>query len=509
MFAIPTLSNVTFHPDARLYSFNSQESTSPSVSSARLTSSQSRELARVLVYLDVLEEALKSSGKNSTESLIESVNVSASVQSSVLATNADDAIGQTQLESTNLVVNASFEDDVINRDFENVRNVTGWSNSADNRIEIWRSVSNMPAIHKDQHVELDVSAQRNDTLDQSVATVAGQVYEFAFAYAPRLRVDTDSNTFEVYFNGELLDTIGESGVDQSALDWRMHSFTVEATSEESEISFREINSDGLGILLDAVSLTESTKPVGTTSVSDISTTADQVALSDAAIESGSIAINNKSIRIDVDNDSLQDIVDSINAAATGVTATLVSAGVNSENQDLFTIDLTSDNGGFLLEDNGTGIIAAIGLQEGAYGKVYETVNNPGSKIRGYRAANALEAIQKSLKTLFRDVSTSGSSSLKSLLSTTFSDMTERYGTSKISALGLDFVEFEDGFLDISRQTRKRFSKAVYEDDKLLEKMFLKTYDTNKNGLIDAIREIVKTELKNNSGAIGSVINTYS
>ncbi|MDC0435416.1 hypothetical protein OAM69_07255, partial [bacterium] len=222
MFAIPTLSNVTFHPDARLYSFNSQESTSPSVSSARLTSSQSRELARVLVYLDVLEEALKSSGKNSTESLIESVNGSASVQSSVLATNADDAIGQTQLESTNLVVNASFEDDVINRDFENVRNVTGWSNSADNRIEIWRSVSNMPAIHKDQHVELDVSAQRNDTLDQSVATVAGQVYEFAFAYAPRLRVDTDSNTFEVYFNGELLDTIGESGVDQSALVWRMH-----------------------------------------------------------------------------------------------------------------------------------------------------------------------------------------------------------------------------------------------------------------------------------------------
>ena len=119
MITIPTLSNVIVHRDTQFSSFTSLATTTPSVSSPRLTSSQSSELGKVLIYLDDLEAALKSSSKSTTETLVESVNASASVQSSVIAINADIAIGQTQSKSANLVVNGSFEEGVINRNFQN------------------------------------------------------------------------------------------------------------------------------------------------------------------------------------------------------------------------------------------------------------------------------------------------------------------------------------------------------------------------------------------------------
>ena len=506
MATLSSISNVVVHRDTQLSSFTSGTTSAPTVSSARLTSTQSNELGKVLNQLEELEAALKSSGKYTTQRQIESVSASASAQSSVLAVNADSAFGQAK--SANLVVNGGFEEDVVNRAFGLVRNSTAWSNSADGVYEVWRNVSRMPSIQGNQHVEIDVRGQ-NDTLDQTVSTEPGQIYDFSFAYAARLEESAESNTVEVYFDGELLDTIGESGENKSALDWDVYSFTVEATSLESKISFRETSTNGQGILLDAVSLTESSNTVGASSVSDISTATDQVVLSDASIESGSIAINNQAIDINVESDSLQDIVSSINAAATGVTATMVSAGVNADNQNLFTIELTGDNGGFLLEDNGTGLIAAMGLQEGVHGVVYETVADPGKKARGYRAANALEAIQKSLETLFAGESTNGSSSLKSSLSTIFSDLAERNSTSKLSAFGLDFTEFDEGYLDISQQSRKRFAKAVYEDDNRLEKLLLKSFGNNDNGLIDTIRNTIKAELKSNSGSIGSIINTFA
>ena len=283
MVGIPTLSNIAFHRDARVSAFSSRATTTPLAASAPLTSVQRRELGNVLIHLDNIENALKSSGRHTTETLIESVNASTSVKSSVLAINADNPISQKQL--ANQVVNGSFEEDVITRAFAQLNNITGWSNSANGGIEVWRNIPNMPAIQGNQHIELDVQGGM-DTLDQNVATVPGQIYEFSFAYAARLNVNEESNEVEIFFDGELLDTISGNGKDRSELDWNVYSFTVEATSAESVISFRETSLNGVGILLDAVSLTESTKAVGTSSANEVSTVANQVVLSDAAIQSG-------------------------------------------------------------------------------------------------------------------------------------------------------------------------------------------------------------------------------
>ena len=471
----------------------------------RFTSIQRRELGKVLDNLDTLESTLKSSGRNRTETLVEPVSVNAFAQSRLLAVSPGTAISQAPAE--NLVTNGSFEDNTIRGGFARVQNVNGWT-SRNSTLEIWRNLA-APA-DGEQTVELDNDSQRwSDTLAQTVSTVPGQVYELSFAFAPRPGQSVESNTFDVFFDGELLDTIGASGGQLEAPLWNQYSFTVEAASTDSDILFRETSSNGAGILLDVISLKESTNAVGSSAVNDLAMDTTGTLLSAESVESGSIIINGQSIDIDVDTDSLQDIVNSINSAATGVTASLVSTGTASpQNLELYTIDLASDGSGFSLADNGTNFFTALGLQEGAYGEFYEVSTFAGSKNRGYRAADALESIQESLKTLFASSTTIGSISIQSALTSIFDRLTDRHTESRLSAIGLDVAELTDGFLDISEQSRRRFSKAVYQNNDLVEKLLLESFDQNENGLIEVLRQAIKTGLED-GGSTGNIVNTFA
>jgi len=207
---------------------------------------------------------------------------------------------------------------------------------------------------------------------------------------------------------------------------------------------------------------------------------------------------------------LQDVVDSINAAATGVTASLVNTGdVSPENLQVFRIELSMNEGGFTLADNGTGLLSALGIAGGAYGEVYEVGTHAGRKMRGYRAANALERIQGSLQTLFETEDTSGSVALKAELVSIFSHLSQHYGGEKLSAAGLDIASLKENFVDISKQSRRRFAKAVFERENLLENLFLKSYSQNENGLIEVLREAIKAELKKSDGSTGALVSTFA
>ena len=471
----------------------------------RFTATQRRELGKVLDNLDTLESTLKSSGLNRKETLVEPVSINAFAQSQLVAASPGIAISQAPPE--NLLTNGSFEENTINGSYARVRNVNGWT-SRRGTLEIWRNLA-APA-DGDQNLELDNGSQRwSDTLAQTVNTVPGQVYELSFAFAPRPDHSVESNTFDVFFDDVLLDTIGATGGQLTAPLWNQYSFTVEAASTDSDILFRETSSNGGGILLDAISLKESTNAVGSSAVHDLALDTTGTLLSAESVESGSIIINGQTIDIDVDTDSLQDIVNSINSAATGVTASLVSTGtVSPQNLELYTIDLASDGSGFSLADNGTNFFTALGLQEGAYGELYEVKTFAGSKSRGYRAADALESIQESLKTLFASSTTIGSLSIQSALTSIFDRLTDRHTESRLSAVGLDVAELTDGFLDISEQSRRRFSKAVYQNNDLVEKLLLESYDQSENGLIEVLRQTITAGLED-GGATGNIVNTFA
>lgn len=110
--------------------------------------------------------------------------------------------------------------------------------------EVWRNIAQSADAR--QNIELDVGGGNPPaTLSQTVATEPGQVYELVFAYAPRAGHNLASNTFEVFFDGSRVDTIGATGGSVANPDWKMYSFSVEASSAQSEILFREASSGGL------------------------------------------------------------------------------------------------------------------------------------------------------------------------------------------------------------------------------------------------------------------------
>jgi flagellar capping protein FliD len=326
----------------------------------------------------------------------------------------------------------------------------------------------------------------------------------------RLRHNLASNTFEVFFDGSRVDTIGATGGSVANPDWKMYSFTVEASSAQSEILFREASSNGGGVLLDAVAVRASDQPVGSSGINDLAVGITAAVLSDSDVQSGSIVINGQVVDIDVDTDSLDEIVNAINSANTGVNASLVSTGtVTADNLDLYRIELSSADAGFTLADNCTGLFAAMGIQTGAYGEVYEATTPAVRKRRGYRAADALEKIQQSMQRIVQSDLTIGRASIQSSMTSIFEGLVDRYGSERLSALGLDMAGLEEGFLDISDQSRRRFSKSVYESERLLEKLLLETYDRNEEGLIDVMRETIESELGSGGVQTGSIINTFA
>ena len=78
----------------------------------------------------------------------------------------------------------------------------------------------------------------------------------------------------------------------------------------------------------------------------------------------------------------------------------------------------------------------------------------------------------------------------------------------MSAIGLDVAELTNGFLDISEQSRRRFSKAVYQNNDLVEKLLLESYDQSENGLIEVLRQTITAGLED-GGATGNIVNTFA
>lgn len=152
----------------------------------------------------------------------------------------------------NLVTNGSFEADDLSGTFESI---PGWTAaSPGDTIEVQR-VGSFLAFDGDARVELDSSA--NGSMVQSIDTEDGITYTLSFAYSPRPQQAADTNGIEVYWNGQLLDTIAEDGtaLPVGVLDWNVQSYQVEATGASTDLEFRAVGiSDGLGGLLDAVSL---------------------------------------------------------------------------------------------------------------------------------------------------------------------------------------------------------------------------------------------------------------
>ncbi|WP_208995150.1 cadherin domain-containing protein [Roseibium hamelinense] len=151
---------------------------------------------------------------------------------------------------TNLIKNGSFESfDVDSGTWNQFAEDNSGAWTTNGNMEIWDNFNGVSATEGDQHLELD-SEKNVNSISQTVETSLGQVYDLSFDV--QARRDDDSNTVEVYWNGELV-----TSVDPEKGSWETVELQVVGTGGSDVLEFRETSEDNdtYGAFIDNVELT--------------------------------------------------------------------------------------------------------------------------------------------------------------------------------------------------------------------------------------------------------------
>jgi len=152
--------------------------------------------------------------------------------------------------AANLVTNGSFEAPSITSGSYQIGGITGWYSTIGDGGEIQNYAAGTP-FDGAQLLELD--GNQNSNLLQDIQILQPGVYNLSFEYSPRPGISADSNPVEIYFQGNLLDTL--TGVGAANTVWSSHNYQVIAAVGFSTLEFRAIGvSDSLGGYIDDVSL---------------------------------------------------------------------------------------------------------------------------------------------------------------------------------------------------------------------------------------------------------------
>jgi hypothetical protein len=152
--------------------------------------------------------------------------------------------------TVNLVNNHSFEDTIqANNTWSIYNSVTGWSST--NGIEIRNNVEGAAQDGKN-YVELD--ANKNSAMQQTLSTVAGSQYLLSFYYSPRNGVNINSNNILASWNGTEIANITKSGAGNNGNVWELYSFLVTGTGSDVLKFAAGGVSDSYGGSLDNVSV---------------------------------------------------------------------------------------------------------------------------------------------------------------------------------------------------------------------------------------------------------------
>lgn len=153
-------------------------------------------------------------------------------------------------KDNNLLKNGSFEIPAIGANNWKVSNtLESWSIDSSG-IEIRNNIEG-EAFEGDQFVELD--ANKNTSISQTITTNADQNYELSFAYSPRKSQPASTNNIQAYWNGVLLDDITDTG--GSSHNWKTYTYVVKGTGSDNVTFTAAGTSDGYGGSLDNVALT--------------------------------------------------------------------------------------------------------------------------------------------------------------------------------------------------------------------------------------------------------------
>jgi hypothetical protein len=169
----------------------------------------------------------------------------------------------------NLLINGSFEEPAFGADsVNNPSTIPGWT-STPAPFEVWNQFQG-PGADGNQYLELDVSGCT--TISQSITTSATQNYLVSLAYGARVGVA--DNRIEVLWNGAVIGTASADGSDESGnIVWTRYGFHAQGASGSSTLAIRNVDTcDGLGSMVDDVSVVEAAPPVSVPTLSSYGVT---------------------------------------------------------------------------------------------------------------------------------------------------------------------------------------------------------------------------------------------
>lgn len=164
------------------------------------------------------------------------------------------AVAQAQ---ANIIVNGGFESPAISAgNYGIFTSIPGWTSTLGDGLELQNNAAGTPF---EGHNLMELDSNNNSNARQSIATTINQSYDLSFEYSPRPGISSASNPVEVYFGGNLIDTL--TGVGAGNTVWSLKQYTVVATGASSVLEFRAVGtSDSLGGYIDDVKMDVSPVP---------------------------------------------------------------------------------------------------------------------------------------------------------------------------------------------------------------------------------------------------------
>jgi hypothetical protein len=280
------------------------------------------------------------------------------------------------------------------------------------------------------------------------------------------------------------------------------------------VSFERDDTGALDITLagDTSGFLDSMKLTGATVVMGSDTGELDVVMQDVAALSGtaagSITINEVDIAIDPGTDSLNDVMDAINASEAGVTA--------SFDEDSLQVTLASESasGAVVLEDGGTNFTTGIEIDPGTYqGRRSAQLSKIMARKAGRAMANVAEAYEKLQATELSD--TRAQNMLGNAISAIDSAITTALGDHEelLSDAGLSFdldAEDADDLMDLSSTLFERALRS--SDGTALKSAMVGSMlerDDGLLGMMGAAVDDLETTLRRSTGDVGVYLSTYA
>ena len=230
----------------------------------------------------------------------------------------------------------------------------------------------------------------------------------------------------------------------------------------------------------------------------------------ASIQSGTITVEGVQISIDVNADSLNDVINRINTSGAAATASL------SSNAQRVTIVPSSSSAQLNLDSGTTGFFPAVGITDGSYKATRVAVGM--SRTLASQVADAVEEVSEAFNALFDEGGFGSAPS--SVLGRLRSDV-ERAVAAAFDATGPRFstdfgVEFDFRFgekevFELSPSDRQDLMSALIADVDDVNDLFLDPTSSTPRGLIAGLTSVLdeaESEIESQLGSRGRAVDVF-